>query len=419
MVVGSLSGASALFKISNGDIHSVKPKPGDALSTLLARYNFTQSNGLKQEFLNLNGLNTTSELFLHKRYKLPIYLYNYDKKSIRTTIGINDWEKAVRIKEYNEMLWKKRARLTHFTKSNILWVPFNEMADRDIDNIVKELAIAGPTSKKVKVTATKTVSKSSKVRAFSDKIYGAKHADVKLIDQSLKDKVFYIVSGHGGPDPGAVCKDCSSRLCEDEYAYDVSLRLDRKLRQHGATVELVIKDNNDGIRDNEILKCDSDERLADNSKIPANQMTRLVQRTSYINKKYREYERQGVKDQVVVSLHIDSNSKSTKQDVFFCYAKGSSASKKLAGQIRDKFQEKYNYYQKNRGYKGYLHERKFYVLRNTKPPAVLIELANIQNKHNHKRILLKENRQALANWIYEGLAQPKSAVSKRALASSN
>ncbi len=417
MVVISSYGATASSKITDGDIHRVQPKPGDALATLLARYDFTQSNGLKEEFLSLNELTSKSKLFLHKRYKLPIYLYNYDKKSIRTTIGINDWQKAVRIKEYNEKLWKKGARLTHFTKSNILWVPFTEMRENKPRPITNEFAVIKPEIKKNKVA--QAVIKRDKVRAFSDDIYGAKHSDVEMIDQSLKGKVFYIVSGHGGPDPGAVCKDCSSRLCEDEYAYDVSLRLDKKLRQHGAIVELVVKDKNDGIRDSQILKCDKDERLADNSKIPANHMSRLVQRTNYINKKYREYERQGVKDQVVVSLHIDSNSKSTKQDVFFCYAKGSSASKKLAGQIRDKFQEKYNYYQKNRGYKGYLHERKFYVLRNTKPPAVLIELANIQNKHNHKRILLKENRQALANWIYEGLAQPKSTVSKIALASSN
>ena len=417
MVVGSLSGATAFSKITNGDIHSVKPKSGDALTTLLDRYDFTQANGLKQEFLSLNGLSTKSKLFLHKRYKLPIYLYNYDKKSIRTTIGINDWEKAVRIKEYNEKLWKKGARLTHFTKSKILWVPFSEMKDDKVEAIVEELAIAAPVT--TKKSASESTSKPISVKAFSDKIYGKKYADVKLIDKSLKGKVFYIVSGHGGPDPGAVCEDCSSRLCEDEYAYDVSLRLDRKLRQHGATVELVIKDKNDGIRDGQILTCDSDERLADNSRIPRDHLKRLQQRTNYINKKYKEYKKQGVKDQVVVSLHIDSNSESTKQDVFFCYARGSKDSRKLANQIRNKFQEKYDQHQKNRGYKGYLHERGIYVLRKTAPPAVLIELANIKNKHNHKRIMLKENRQALAKWIYEGLAQPNTPVSKRAIASSN
>ena len=141
MIVGSLSGATSSSKITDGDIHSVQPRPGDALSTILARYGFTKSNGLKQEFLELNGLNALSNLYLHKRYKLPIYLYNYDKKSIRTTIGINDWKKAVRIKEYNEMLLKKGARRTHFTKSNILWVPFTEMKEVIPSEATKELAI--------------------------------------------------------------------------------------------------------------------------------------------------------------------------------------------------------------------------------------------------------------------------------------
>jgi len=51
-----------------------------------------------------------------------------------------------------------------------------------------------------------------------------------------------------------------------------------------------------------------------------------------------------------------------------------------------------------------LQKRTLYVLRYTNPPAVLIELANIKNKQNHKRILNSDNREALAKWIYEGLA---------------
>ena len=174
---------------------------------------------------------------------------------------------------------------------------------------------------------------------------------------------------------------------------------------------------NEGIRDKSILSCDYDERLADGSKIPIGQLDRLKQRTNYINKKYKEYKSQGIHDQVVLSIHIDSNSQSHKQDVFFCYYKESQSSKKLAYQLRDKFQEKYDKHQKNRGYKGYLHQRNFYVLRKTSPPAVLIELGNIQNSYNHKRILPKENRQALANWLFEGLTEGED-LSDRLLASS-
>jgi len=166
---------------------------------------------------------------------------------------------------------------------------------------------------------------------------------------------------------------------------------------------MVIQDKNDGIRSAKTFKCDKDERLADGSKIPVNQMKRLVQRTNYINKKYSQYEKKGYTDQVVVSIHIDANSKSTRQDVFFCYYRNSKASKKLAVNMSATFAEKYNEHQKGRGYKGHRHERGIYVLRATTPPAVLIELANIQNRHDHKRILMESNRQALAKWMYDGI----------------
>ena len=122
---------------------------------------------------------------------------------------------------------------------------------------------------------------------LSKSIYGSKYSSFETINNSLSGQVFYIVSGHGGPDPGAVCKACPSKLCEDEYAYDVSLRLARNLMQHGAVVEIVIQDPNDGIRDSRLLKCDgNDERLADGSKIPVGQLERLQQRTFYINDKF-------------------------------------------------------------------------------------------------------------------------------------
>ena len=56
-----------------------------------------------------------------------------------------------------------------------------------------------------------------------------KESMVAIKDNSLANKVYYIVAGHGGPDPGARCTDCKSTMCEDEYAYDVSLRLAREL----------------------------------------------------------------------------------------------------------------------------------------------------------------------------------------------
>ncbi len=414
----SATGIANENKIIDGQLHEVKPKKGDGVFTILKRYELLHDPIYEEAFKRLNKLNQNSVLYNYKSYKLPIFLYNYDGKSIRSTIGINDWDKAVRIKNYNEKLLAKKARQTHYTNSKILWVPFAEIndvpaPDRSLASDAKNDSTAPATNTPVKPAIKKKKKESGKadVASVSMDIYGKKYATFKMVDNSLSDKVYYIVSGHGGPDPGAVCKDCPSRLCEDEYAYDVSLRLARNLMQHGAKVEIVIQDPNDGIRDARILKCDGDdETLADGSSIPVGHLERLQQRTFYINKKFKQYRNSGYRDQYVVSIHIDSNNESHKQDVFFCYYKNSESSKALANRLKDKFEEKYRIHQRNKEYKGYLKKRNLYVLKYTAPPAVLVELANIRNKHNHKRILSEENRQALANWLYEGLAFPQKSL---------
>ena len=70
-------------------------------------------------------------------------------------------------------------------------------------------------------------------------------------------------------------------LCEDEYAYDVTLRLARNLLSHGAKVYVIVRDENDGIRDQEYLGYDKDEVVWFKQKIPINQVRRLKQRTRW------------------------------------------------------------------------------------------------------------------------------------------
>ena len=43
------------------------------------------------------------------------------------------------------------------------------------------------------------------------------------------------------------------------------------------------------------------------------------------------------------------------------------------------------------------------MLRKVNPSAVYVELANIRNKSDHIRLMESYNRQALANWLFEGL----------------
>jgi N-acetylmuramoyl-L-alanine amidase len=387
--------------------HEVKAHNGDGVFSLLRRYKLKPTDCHLKQFYSLNKMEEGSALYSGQDYKLPVKILQYDGQSIRSTIGENNWDKALRIKEYNEELLSSGIRKTHYAKSNLLWVPFEEIG-----------CAVGKAPPEVAEESNKKEEKSASKKS-SNHIFGPEYAAYKVEDYSLANKVFYIISGHGGPDPGAMCKDCTSLLCEDEYAYDVALRLARNLLQHGAKVELVIQDQNDGIRDDRILKCDQDERTITGERLPYNHLKRLQQRTNYINESYKKYRAKGIKEQVVVSVHVDSNSESHEQDVFFCYYSKSNSSKRLAKTIRETFDDKYKMHQKNRGYDGHLDARNFYVLRNTLPPAVLIELANIRNSFDHRRILLNDNRQALANWIFEGLVRyAKREKSDQVIASS-
>ncbi|MEL6391062.1 MAG: N-acetylmuramoyl-L-alanine amidase [Bacteroidota bacterium] len=370
--------------VIDGSYHEVKARHGDGIETLLNRYELLHSSEAKNKFLLLNNLNSSSYLLKGKAYQLPVKLYNYNGTSIRSTIGINDWDRAVAIQKYNEALLRKGSRRTHYTASKILWVPDHMVSAESSVSIVSKQAAPKP-----------------KINP----VYGPSHQQIKSLGQDLANTVVYVVAGHGGPDPGAMCIDCKDTLCEDEYAYDVALRLAKNIEERGGIAEIVVQDANDGIRNGRILQCDKDERLANGAKLPLNQLKRLQQRTNYINKTYKRYLNQGISNQLVISIHVDSNSKSTKQDVFFVYAKGSKNGKLLAGDLRETFADKYQKHQANRGYKGHLHERNIYVLRNTGPRAVLVELANIKNRYDHRRILIQENRQALANWLCDGIVK--------------
>ena len=87
-----------------------------------------------------------------------------------------------------------------------------------------------------------------KGRTLHEPLFGRKLDDVQVTGNRLKGACFYVVSGHGGPDPGAIGRVGRHELHEDEYAYDVALRLARNLMQEGAEVRIIIQDKKDGIR---------------------------------------------------------------------------------------------------------------------------------------------------------------------------
>jgi len=233
-------------------------------------------------------------------------------------------------------------------------------------------------------------------------IFGEAHKTVLTKSERLKGTVYYLVSGHGGPDPGAMATYLGISLAEDEYAYDITLRLAKELLAHGATVYIIIRDEDDGIRDERILEIDHDEVAYLNKTIPLNQVERLKQRVEIINNLYKKNKG---KYQRLIVTHVDSRSNVNQNiDVFFYHHEKSENGLKLAESIHTTFQEKYKKYQPNRTYTGTFQDRTtLYMVRKTHPAMTYIEVGNIRNKKDQKRILDPDNRQALAKWISEGV----------------
>lgn len=231
-------------------------------------------------------------------------------------------------------------------------------------------------------------------------IFGKEYERVEILDNTLSGAIYYLVSGHGGPDPGAIGKLGKHSLCEDEYAYDVTLRLARKLIEHGASVYMITRDPNDGIRNESYLKADNDERCYPNQTIPLNQIRRLRQRTDAVNDLYLKNR---TAFQRMVAIHVDSRSRGENIDVFFYHDKRSNSGSKAAHTLLNTFQQKYNQHQPGRGYKGSVSSRNLYVVKNTYPVAVYIELGNINHTRDQQRFIYVDNRQAVANWLAEGL----------------
>ena len=242
---------------------------------------------------------------------------------------------------------------------------------------------------------------SSKKRPNYEPLFGKELAAYKVNSSELKGACFYLVCGHGGPDPGAIGKIGSTKLHEDEYAYDIILRLGKELLERGAKVYFIIQDAKDGIRDSYILK-NSKRETCMGKPIPLNQLERLKQRCVAINNLYRKdkssYKR-------AIFIHVDSRSRNKQTDVYFYHAPKSRYGERLATEIQNTFKSKYSKHQPGRGFGGTVSERNLYVLKNTTPVAVFMELGNMQNALDQKRLVIPNNRQALANWITEAIVE--------------
>ncbi len=267
--------------------------------------------------------------------------------------------------------------------------------------LVKNTGAKNTTSEGAGTKQPSSKAKSTKIgTTINEPLFGKQLANVKVTSNRLAGACFYVVSGHGGPDPGAIGKVGRYELHEDEYAYDIALRLARNLMQEGAEVHIIIQDAKDGIRDDSYLSNSKRETCMGDA-IPLNQVQRLQQRCDKINALYRK-DRKNHSYCRAIFIHIDSRSKGKQTDVFFYYSNKKGDSKRLANNMKDTFESKYDKHQPNRGFSGTVSGRNLYVLSHTTPASVFVELGNIQNTFDQRRLVINSNRQALAKWLMEG-----------------
>ncbi len=375
-----------LFERDTADksrFYRTQAKNGDGVYSLLRRYKLLDSPCNLERFYEINGLDRNANLARGKSYYIPILLYSYNGRSIRSTIGIDDWDLAIRIQTFNRELIKAGLRTSDYIDNEVLWVPYHEMYCSEETKSDKE-----------------EVPASEETRIFP--IFGKEYAKVPLKNNLLKGRVYYIVSGHGGIDPGAVGKIGKHLLCEDEYAYDVALRLARELVMRGATAYMITRDVNDGIRASKYLKQDEDETVWGNYKMLSSQKARLFQRSDIVNELYDKNKKLGIADQRLIAIHVDSRSKREQTDVFFYHYPNHKEGERIVKNIHKTFEKKYQKYQKNRGYRGTVSARDLHMLREPQCTAVYVELGNIGNAFDQQRFLLASNRQLLAEWLMEG-----------------
>lgn len=171
--------------------------------------------------------------------------------------------------------------------------------------------------------------------------------------------VVVIDAGHGGGDRGGIPRQ---RVAEKEWTLKTALRLSGELKQRGFDV---------------VMTRTSDEFIS------------LSERCRIANSR---------KDAIFVSVHYDAYRREAADGVTTYYT--GSRSEKLAQLVHKRVVGAVKP-ETNRGYK----RARFYVLRNTLCPAVLVEGGFLTNGRESRKIQTAEYQQALAAAIADGVAE--------------
>ena len=355
-----------------------KAKARDKTEDLFLRYEIDHTPHNIKLFRQINTKSTiprSGALLADKLYALPVRIVHYAGEPLVELLSLPSEGDAALIEQYNDRMRTKGLRRDDFRVSGNVWVP---------------MWMTGTAAKK-----------HSKNNRSYHRLFGKGYSVVEKVDNALEGHVFYIDPGHGGPDPGAIGKRGTHELHEDEYAYDVSLRLARNFLSHGATVYVIVQEMKDGIRDTRFLNNSDRERYYGGQPIARGHRERLENRAAIINKLFDKHAGTATA-QHSVTIHVDSRTTAERIDIFFYHAPGSERGKTAAETLLQTMREKYNQAQPGRGYNGSVEARDLFMLNNSKPIGTYIELGNIKNPNDQVRLIEPRNRQAIADWLCDG-----------------
>ena len=188
----------------------------------------------------------------------------------------------------------------------------------------------------------------------------------------LKGKIIAIDPGHGGCDPGAIGP---TGVTEKSVTLRISMEAKKILEAAGAKV---------------IMTRTSDVEVSP-KKEKASDIEELQARCDIANK---------AKADIFVCIHMDSfSSREARGTTGYYYSKGTASSRRLASLVQASVVRQLN--TQSRGAKSC----NFYVVRKTRMPATLVEIAFLSNASEEKLLTSAAGVQKAAQGVADGIAE--------------